>query len=632
MLTSWTVEHFKSASRRTQLELAPLTIFAGANSSGKSTIIQSMLLTAQTLQSPVLARPVVLNGHIARLGAFTDLVSDADENSEISIGFRLEFAIDDRLAFRTPLLSRALARRQDLQTRPRIDCSYTFSMRGNDPRQKDLLRLQPRLERCEVSVDGRSDEDKISETLFVERSKNSIADRIRELKLPEAQPVHADLNTLSFEIARMSAHKPDRRLRNLAARKNAGASIHHFLPYRLTIAYDAVETEVRNLVDALTAPIAGEWTNLDIEERQAELSENVETIIMKVIDDLVETEANQRTRMVMERRISDLRERFSISQLHRFYRLLPISIRAIVAERINEKREELRQAIRGDRTSRYDLRYAPLPELLSAGTQAIRQFFSFSVKYLGPLRDEPKPVYPLVGTTGLNDVGFRGEHTAAVLDINRNTTVEYVPSACFAPDSIEQIPARDTLQNTVLDWLDYMGVGTSLRTIDRGKLGHELKVATAGTSTLHDLTQVGVGVSQVLPILVLSLLADQGATLIFEQPELHLHPRVQTRLADFFVAMSHLGKQCIVETHSEYLINRLRFRAATARDSEISDAVVLYFVEKDSTESTYRKLRMNEYGVIHDWPAGFFDESDANAAATLKAGVAKRKRKQKTTS
>src|ERR1051326_5231715 len=89
MIKSWTLEHFKSVYERTTLEIAPLTIFAGANSSGKSTLIQSLLLTTQTLQSPVQTRSVILNGHIVRLGAFDDVVSNDFQSNRIVLGFEL---------------------------------------------------------------------------------------------------------------------------------------------------------------------------------------------------------------------------------------------------------------------------------------------------------------------------------------------------------------------------------------------------------------------------------------------------------------------------------------------------------------------------------------------------------------
>ena len=174
-----------------------------------------------------------------------------------------------------------------------------------------------------------------------------------------------------------------------------------------------------------------------------------------------------------------------------------------------------------------------------------------------------------------------------------------------------------------------MGVAQDIQTHDKGKLGHELKVAIAAKESVHDLTHVGVGVSQVLPILVQSLLASPGSTIIFEQPELHLHPRVQTRLADFFVSMTLVGKQCIVETHSEYFINRLRYLAAVSPGTSISSNVALFFVEKEKERSIYRRIRINEYGVIQDWPSGFFDESEDIAEKILKAGMEKKRKQDK---
>jgi predicted ATPase len=235
-------------------------------------------------------------------------------------------------------------------------------------------------------------------------------------------------------------------------------------------------------------------------------------------------------------------------------------------------------------------------------------------------------VYPLSGATDPSHVGYRGEHTAAVLDVYKNTPIDYIPSAAsFAPTGALEI-RRVSLLTAVSDWLGYMGVVDEVATLDKGKLGHELKVATRGNDSLHDLTHVGVGVSQVLPILVLSLLAARDSTLIFEQPELHLHPRVQTRLAEFFVSMTNLGKQCVVETHSEYLINRLRYLSALTQGRSIADKVVIYFVENENGRSRYRPIRINEFGVIPDWPKGFFDENEENSAALLRAAMEKRRR------
>lgn len=186
-----------------------------------------------------------------------------------------------------------------------------------------------------------------------------------------------------------------------------------------------------------------------------------------------------------------------------------------------------------------------------------------------------------------------------------------------------------TLEGAVLDWLKYMGIAEELHTRDLGKLGHELKITTPGTTTLHDLTHVGVGVSQVLPILVMCLLAEPDTTLIVEQPELHLHPKVQTLLGDFFLSMAASSKQIIVETHSEYLVNRLRFRAAAAEGEEIASLMKIYFAEKDDGASTFRDVNVNQYGAILDWPKGFFDQSQSEAEKILRTGIEKKQRQRK---
>src|SRR5690606_25436449 len=125
------------------------------------------------------------------------------------------------------------------------------------------------------------------------------------------------------------------------------------------------------------------------------------------------------------------------------------------------------------------------------------------------------------------------------------------------------------------------------------------------------------------------LLADADSTLVFEQPELHLHPKVQTLLGDFFLSMALCNKQCIVETHSEYLIDRLRFRIAAAEGNALTDQAKIYFVEKPGASSTFREVTVNEYGAITDWPDGFFDQSQRQAEEIIRAATAKRKANRK---
>jgi predicted ATPase len=140
-----------------------------------------------------------------------------------------------------------------------------------------------------------------------------------------------------------------------------------------------------------------------------------------------------------------------------------------------------------------------------------------------------------------------------------------------------------------------------------------------------DLTSVGVGVSQVLPIIVMALLAPEHSILIFEQPEVHLHPKIQSILGDFFLGIATVcNKQCLVETHSEHLINRMRRRIAESEHTHLLNQLQIYFVEREQAISRFTPVEPNEYGAILKWPQGFFDESEEESAKIMDAGLKKR--------
>jgi len=91
---------------------------------------------------------------------------------------------------------------------------------------------------------------------------------------------------------------------------------------------------------------------------------------------------------------------------------------------------------------------------------------------------------------------------------------------------------------------------------------------------------------------------------------------MQTKLTDFFVAVSQSGRQCIIETHSEHIINALRYRIAIApspEDEKLSEDIKIYFATKDNGETKFQPIKINEYAVMSDWPDGFFDESSKTA-------------------
>jgi predicted ATPase len=152
------------------------------------------------------------------------------------------------------------------------------------------------------------------------------------------------------------------------------------------------------------------------------------------------------------------------------------------------------------------------------------------------------------------------------------------------------------------------------------------QVHQKGLKTPRHLSELGIGVSQVLPVVVQCLLASPGELVLLQQPELHLHPALQQRLGDFLLACARSGRQIILETHSEYLISRLALRVAEDPTGQIGDDLFnVLLTEKGDNGTEYKQADIDRYGSIK-WPTDFFDEGASEAYNILRAGLEKQKR------
>lgn len=629
MIKKWSLKNFKSVKGARSLEFAPLTIFAGANSSGKSTIIQSILLTAQTIQNSVTNKSITLNGHISKFGSFDDILSNGAEEPVISIGFEIEPLSDSEGNYFG--YSRYFMRHQDEIESVHCDFSFSDQTKGS---KSELYKLQPKLMRSSLKFKTRDSVEQ--KAITIERSSYSIEERIKKYELNENQIPKNEMQALEFEVKspqKASDMPNDFFFKNYDGDGIlVGAYLSHFLPRVLAIRYDNNEEENKTFWNILQSAQEQNTESLHIFDKL--LNVNIKNKILDLLGEIKSefeagvrksSEANINIENSLNKTMELLKDKFSFDNYKRLFVLRDIA-RAL-RQKLDESKNPIISLVPQKKP---DFRLETLYGYFGY-VDIIDYFFKKNLKYLGPLRDEPKPIYPLIGSSAPNDIGFKGENTAAVLEINRNTIIKYVSPLLLTKDfgADNDVVKDDSLVIAVLEWLEYMGIAEKVDTADKGKLGHELKILTPGANSLHDLTHVGVGVSQVLPILVLALLAEADSTLIFEQPELHLNPKVQTRLADFFFSMTILKKQCIVETHSEYLINRLRYQVAKGQDDSISKNILMYFVEKEAESSTYKKVTINKYGVIEDWPKGFFDENEETSASILRAGMEKRKKEKK---
>ena len=177
-------------------------------------------------------------------------------------------------------------------------------------------------------------------------------------------------------------------------------------------------------------------------------------------------------------------------------------------------------------------------------------------------------------------------------------------------------------QEIIAHWLRDLGLIGEFRLeeIAKGTNLYRALVTTSSTSKPVTLADVGFGVSQVLPALVLLYYVPKGSMVLMEQPEIHLHPAVQSGLADVMIEVSAARNvQIVVESHSEHLMRRLQRRVAE-RKAYPRD-VKLYFVSSQQDQAHVSDLRLNTWGEIENWPDKFFGDEMGEIAAIVEAGL-----------
>jgi energy-coupling factor transporter ATP-binding protein EcfA2 len=131
----------------------------------------------------------------------------------------------------------------------------------------------------------------------------------------------------------------------------------------------------------------------------------------------------------------------------------------------------------------------------------------------------------------------------------------------------------------------------------------QVRVKSAGPDV--NLVDVGYGVSQALPIVVDSMLAHGETIVLVQQPEVHLHPRAQASLGTFFVQQAGItaDRSFVIETHSDYLIDRVR--TCVAEEKIDPQDVSLVFLEKVGLDTTIHHLNLDSHGNIVNAPPGY---------------------------
>lgn len=219
-------------------------------------------------------------------------------------------------------------------------------------------------------------------------------------------------------------------------------------------------------------------------------------------------------------------------------------------------------------------------------SQMVRKFLDEMI-YLGPLRDFPERHYVFSGNV-TGQVGKTGRLVPDLLYKNRR------------------------LLKQVNEILEAFGIGYDLVITGspEGELNDvfSIRLRDRVTKVSASILDVGFGISQVLPVIVQSMLS-RNKTVCMEQPEIHLHPRLQAELGTLFAKCigEPFQNRFIIETHSHHLMLRIQrlIRKGMLKSSDVS----VIYVDKGESGSTCLELRLDEEGEFIDrWPNGFFEE------------------------
>ncbi len=238
------------------------------------------------------------------------------------------------------------------------------------------------------------------------------------------------------------------------------------------------------------------------------------------------------------------------------------------------------------------------------------------VFYLGPTRKHPQRYYHWEGDFPETPGQWGGQTIDALLSarIDQRTT----------PYKGKNVP----IEERISAWLQKMELAYAFefaRTGPRDNKNYEFRIQRSPKSIKVTLADIGYGVAQFLPVLVLSYYVPIGSTLILEEPGTHLHPKAQADIADLLIEVITERKlQILVESHSEHFLTRLQLRIAEEKIS--ANQTALYFCENENGTSEIKPLELDDLGNIKNWPKNFFGNVRGDLTKMTREQI---KRKQK---
>lgn len=234
--------------------------------------------------------------------------------------------------------------------------------------------------------------------------------------------------------------------------------------------------------------------------------------------------------------------------------------------------------------------------------------FSNEFQYLNAERVSPKDFFPssAYAVEQLHSLGNHGQFTTHFIAKNQNKNISLAGLKHNQEDSLNFLDQLDA-------WLTEIVPGIKLSTqlyqeFELARLSYQFEAGDNLQTEFMRPTNVGFGITYVLPIIAAVLFAEKDDLLIIENPESHLHPRGQAVLGRLFALAASQGVQLFIETHSDHVLNGVR--VAVKQRLIKPEQVGIFFFERESDKHITHILQpqIDKNGRLDQQPNGFFDE------------------------
>lgn len=547
------------AFKEGEIELKPITILLGENSSGKSSLLQLIMLLTQTINyEHDYNSALKLNGKFVSLGEPDNIFNfrDTSKNIEITINLSKSYFLNS-----ISQIYRTLTRNvQDTFFELRKLSEAFFEEQFLS--EKDLEKLTKR-----TSVRSLFEEENSVEKLFqMLNICNNIQKKIKAIieqypdKFKETEENYRLQNALGFDTKKM---------------KDA-----------LTILNSIARNRIQNFSINYTISFVNKNNNKSLNIDEIKLCNENEILLGYGV-----TKTGGKPKVFLESSFIDkqILEKYRVA----FSKSLSISKLKLVSKaRNNYRLISRRRNIENPVLMVFHRIFYEANEALELN------FASQRINYVNPLRAFPKRYYFLDEaniSTSLNTID--GDNLTEILKKNKK------------------------IKALVNKWLHKFNLSVDVEGLR--DIIHKLKIKQHGFEL--DITDVGFGISQVLPVIVQGFLTKSNSLTIIEQPEIHLHPKMQADLADLFIDIVSSGhdeqsnKILLIETHSESLLKRLRRRMAESEKISNKD-VAIYFIKNrksSKSHSEISRIEISKTGAF-EWPIEFYSTDIEDTTEYLK--------------